>query len=154
MANEIQIEVEGLEQLYKKLGLNILPILEPPIDRSGHRVEGKMKVYPEPPPPGLWAATTSPKQKAAFFAKLRSGEYTGRTGQYGAGWMTTTQLGDAVVTSEIGNPTPYAGWVSSQEMQARFHRGRWPADVTVLEEESPRLLEDTAQAGSGAYESA
>lgn len=148
---EISITVTGLDKLYKALGIDPLVAMQPEIDASGHRVEGKFRVYPPPIAPGVWAANTSPKQKAAFFAKLKRGEGGGRTGQYGGAWMTTVSRTATTVTAETKNPTNYAGWVGSEDRQARFHRGRWPTDVKILEAEAPRLLAGVQQRVISAY---
>lgn len=151
---EIRVEVRGLEAAIKKLGIDPVTFLAPPVEASGRRVEGKFRVYAPQIAPGVWAANTSPKQKAAFFAKLKRGEAGSRTGQYGGAWMVNMQQGNGMVAAEVKNPTNYAGWVGSEERQARFHRGRWPTDVKILEAEAPNLLADVQRRMERAYSEA
>lgn len=150
---EIHIQVDGAERLYKMLGLDIIQVIAPAIESSGYRVEAEFKVYPRPPGAGEWARDTSSRQKVAFFAKLRSGEWTGRTGQYGGGWQMNSTRTVSQAISEIYNPVEYAGWVGSAERQARMHRGRWPTDLKILTKETPLVIADVAKRITDALDS-
>ena len=126
---EIHVSIEGADQLYKRLGIDVVPIIAPAIDRSGYRVEAALKVYPAPP----------------------AGSAYRRTGQYGGGWQTTTATAPMRVIAKTYNPTEYAGWVGSAEQQARVHRGRWLTDIQALEKEVQPVTADVTGLINSAY---
>ncbi len=96
--------------------------------------------YAPPIPPGLWARMTTPKQKAAFFAKLRRGEWTKRTGTLGNAWRVE-RVNDGVY--KVTNPTPYANWIVGNaiaKQQTRWARVYWWRFRERLDEDYPELL--------------
>ena len=115
----MSVQIEGLEKLYKKLGLDPIPIIAPAFEPSGRHVEGQFKAYPPAPP----------------------GSAYNRTGQYGGSWELDTAVGSKSVVTELRNPTAYAGWVGSAERQARVHQNRWVTDIQLLTIEQPILLD-------------
>lgn len=122
---EIRIEIEGLPELYAKLGRNLLPIIQPAILAAVIRAEGKMKVYPPPPPGSTYVRGLDPRSE--------------RLGQR---WTHQVVMGGDFVRGEIGNNASYAPWVQSSEFQARIHRGRWTTDEDALREVLPKLQDD------------
>lgn len=136
----VTIRLEGVEALRLRLGLDPLAVVAPAFERGLLRIERRMKAYPPPIPKGHWAANTSKRQKAAFFAGLRRGTVsTRRTKTLGRRWTQRLSQGGGVLRGEIGNNTEYGPWVQSKEWQAGFHRGRWTTDQDVLDAEAPTV---------------
>ncbi len=81
--------------------------------------------YAPPIAPGVWRANTTRAQQRAFFAKLRRGEWTGRTGTLGASWTVTAQ---GPARYKIANSQKHAGWIVGNAIglqQVRWSRLYW-----------------------------
>ena len=115
--------LEGVDVALARLrqfNVNVLDVIEPPLLRLGHRVETRLKEYPE--------------QRPTDYA---------RTLAYQHAWFTdpVVRSGDSVRLNQ-GNIMEYAPFVGSEERQAWMHRGVWPTDEEVLNEELPRGVEE------------
>lgn len=123
MPIEIRYDIRGKDAALRLLSPNLRGVLDPAFRDSALHVQDILKRYPERGGNRDFAALATPGQRRAFFAKLRRGEWTGRTGTLGRSWdwrFARPGLGAIVY-----NPTAYAHWVQSQQMQARIHRRVW-----------------------------
>lgn len=96
--------------------------------------------YPPKPGRGVWAANTTTAQKRAFFAKLRRGEWTGRTGRLGNAWVVE-RVSDA--NYRIRNPERYANWMVGNtigKQQTRWARTYWWRFRDRFDDELPELM--------------
>jgi hypothetical protein len=117
----VSTNVQEVAEALRRRGVRVLDVIEGPLDRGAIRIEAAMKVYPPKPPGSTYR----------------------RTGTLGRRWTTRPIRSANEVGREVGNKTvPYAPLVQSEELQARFHRGRWLTDAQALRNESPRLLRD------------
>lgn len=148
MTEAVTFELEGIERLARKFdAAGRVEVLRAPMVRSLARLEDGLKRYPEPIAPGVWAANTTPRQKRAFFAKLRAGQVSGkRTGTLGRRWTSRTYEQRSTLVGEWGNNTQYAPFVQDGDEQARFHRGRWLTTRHVLDNAAAAIEQDFALA--------
>ncbi len=121
----LEIEVRGLEELQKRLGIDPLDVVEPAIQRATVRIEGRMKEYPPVRPGQRYRRGTDPRSE--------------RLGQR---WTQRVMRDASSVTGEVGNNASYGPWVQSHEFQAWMHRGRWTTDQQALEDDLPELESD------------
>ncbi len=139
----MSMEITGLDRVLKKLGkLSTFDVFEPPMQRSVLKIHHAIAEAPPPPRPGEWASKTTQAQKRAFFAKVRSGKYRGRTGTLGRRWTTAVVKTADGLEGRIGNNTEYGPWVQSKRFQARFHKVRWKTDDDVLRELRDDIIDD------------
>jgi hypothetical protein len=146
----LDVRLEGMDEAIAELqalDADLLGIVEPAFVRGALRAEEVLKEYPAPPAAGEWARQTSPKQKAAFFARLkaagaRPADHYRRTGTLGRRWTTRRIRTTTMVGAEIGNNTEYGRWVQDDQYQVRFHRGRWVTDVQALEQIGDDVVDD------------
>ena len=146
----LDVRLDGMDEAIAELqalNADLLAIVEPAFVRGASRAEAVLKEYPAPPAAGEWARQTTPKQKAAFFAKLKAegkgkSDHYRRTGTLGRRWTTKRIRTATMVGAEIGNNTEYGRWVQDDALQARFHRGRWVTDVQALEQIGGDVVDD------------
>lgn len=91
--------------------------LEPGFRR---RVAKVLRPYPPPIKPGVFKKHATPAQRRAVMAKIRRGEWTGRTGKLGKSWYTQRQNIPNGAEISIGNSDPKAVFVVGERQQA-FH---------------------------------
>jgi len=127
---DIEVEIRGLDQAYRRLGVDVLQVLEQPIERAMTRVTMRMKIYP-------------PK---------REGQTYERTDKLGQRWTQRIMRTSTSITGEVGNNTEYGPWVQSEQFQAWMHRRRWPTDEEALREVQPGFVRDAERAVVGALE--
>ncbi len=144
MTEAVTFELDGVERLARKFdAAGQVAVLRAPMVRSLARLESGLKTYPTQIAPGVWAANTTPRQKRAFFAKLRAGQTSGkRTGTLGRRWTSRTFEQRNTLVGEWGNNTEYARFVQDGEEQARFHRGRWVTTRHVLDNAAAAIEQD------------
>lgn len=142
----VTITIEGVDRLQSRFDrAKTLDVLQAPMLRSLARLEDGIKTYPEPIAPGVWARMTTPRQKRAFFAKLRAGQVTGkRTGTLGRRWTSRTYTSGGTLIGEWGNNTQYGPYVQDEDVQARFHQGRWLTTRHVLDNAAAAIQQDFA----------
>lgn len=150
----ITIEIEGVEDLARKFdAAGQVMVLRPPMVRGLARLEDPIKTYPPPIASGHWAANTTPRQRRAFFALLRTRRISGkRTGTLGRRWTSRITEKGVNLEGEWGNVTTYAPFVQGEETQARFHRGRWITDQQVIDRNRQAIVDDFGQAITEALE--
>ncbi len=150
----ITIEIEGVEDLARKFdAAGQVMVLRPPMVRGLARLEDPIKTYPPPIASGHWAANTTPRQRRAFFALLRTRRISGkRTGTLGRRWTSRITEKGASLEGEWGNVTAYGHWVQGHGDQVAFHRGRWITDQQVVDRNRQAIADDFAQAITAALE--
>ena len=146
---DIKLEINGLNSTYSALDgiANVGAVIDPAVRTWSKGVVLRElygeQHYPPPIPSGYWAAHTSAKQKRAFFAKLRRGEWTGRTGLLGASWRVE-KVADGIYN--IVNGLAHAGWVVGEGTQTGFTRGRWWVYRDRIDPHVPELLKRIREA--------
>jgi hypothetical protein len=145
------ITITGIPELMSKLGnVGAIATLRPPMQRGVFRLLAGMAKAPPPIPAGLWAATTTPKQKRYFFAALKRGKVsTSRTGS-ARKWTTNVSESASGIVGVIGNNANHAPWVWSSSFQAKMHKDRWPTDQGVMDKEQGAIVADFENAIQGA----
>lgn len=144
---DVSIQIDGVQALERKFDRAAqLDVLRPPMIRSLARLEDGIKTYPGAIAPGVWARMTTPRQKRAFFAKLKAKEVSGkRTGTLGRRWTSRVYpSGGVALVGEWGNNTTYGPYVQDEDVQARFHRGRWQTTRLVLDNAAAAIQQDFA----------
>ena len=140
------IEIKGVDELIRKLGkVESNKVLERPMKRSVYRLQRDMADYDSVPKmrPGEWAALTTQRQKAAYWAKVRElGRHPGRTGTLGRRWTVKISHHSNGLTGKVGNNTEYAPFVQASRFQARMHRKRWQTDREVVERNRRDIVAD------------
>jgi hypothetical protein len=146
---DIRLEVSGLENSYGRLDgiANPAAVIDPAVRTWTKGVVLRElygpQQYPPTIAPGYWAAHTTIRQKRAFFAKLRRGEWTGRTGLLGNSWRAE-KIADGIYV--IVNAQPYAGWVVGEGTQTGFTKGRWWMYRNRVDDHVPELLKRIREA--------
>lgn len=146
----LDVRLDGMDEAIAELqalDADLLGIVEPAFVRGAARAEAVLKEAPQPPAAGEWARQTTPRQKAAFFARLRAegkgeSDHYIRTGTLSRRWTTRRIRTETTVGAEIGNNTEYGRWVQDDVYQVRFHRGRWVTDVQALEQIGDDVVDD------------
>ena len=120
-----QIEIQGIDALFRKLG-NVAAIstLRPPMQRSVYRLQAGMAKYPA----------------------ARAGSSYRRTGTLGRRWTSVVTESANGLVGTVGNNTSYGPWVQSEMFQAAVHQGRWQTDQDVATKETPAIIADFEQA--------
>jgi hypothetical protein len=121
------------------------------LEAADHFLE-KLPPYPSPPAPGEFAAKTTRAQQKAFFAQLRAGGWSGRTGELGRSVQVlsgeTESLGGDV-SVVVGSRLDYARWVIGDETQARLHKERWWTLEGQLDKRADDIVDVFAEALEG-----
>lgn len=99
----------------------------------------------EPPPirPGVFKQYATPKQLRYVMAKIRRGEWTGRTGATSAGWSVSYAVEGGSFTLVVMNKEPQARFVYGSlalssganplRFQQKFHQVTgWPAGSAIV----------------------
>lgn len=123
----MEAKIEGADEAIaklKRLGADLIGIVEPAFQRGGQRVEDELKEYPE----------------------QGSSDYR-RTHVLG----NSTFIDPMVRTADelrlnLGSPVSYAPFVRSKALQAWMHEGRWPTDEDLLAAEIPRTSSEMSAA--------
>jgi len=100
-------------------------------------VQNTLAKYPPKIAPGVFRRHATPKQFAYVMAKIRRGEWTGRTGALGRAWQTvieSTNTGAAIVVRNTSKVARYVvgdnqqtfhtitGWPRARERTVEFRR--------------------------------
>lgn len=118
---QIGIRIEGVDQLVQKLG-NVIAsdTLQAPLERALQRLKGRLTTYPPE----------------------RPGQAYQRTGNLGRGWTIKADSGGGTLTNRVS----YGPWVQGDKTQASMHRGRWLTDRQAVDQETPAIQQDFADA--------
>jgi hypothetical protein len=127
------IEVTGLDEVVKRLGKDLRPVLKKVAFAIGKQVEGKINITAYPTQP-------APVNPDRWYQRGYGSKWRRKDGSVG-GRATSEQLGQRWATrakgwgAVVGNPASYAPFVQSQEKQAAIHKATgWVTDVQVAEE--------------------
>ncbi len=126
---DIAVDVRGLETAYRRLGVDVLVVLEPPIFRAVIDVENRLKHSPPTRPGQRYQRNIDPKS-----------EHLEQRWNHRIIWTTNS------ITGEDGNNASYGPWVQSEQFQAWMHRGRWGTDMEALEAVQPNFVSDAERA--------
>lgn len=130
-----EIEVEGLEELIVRFGVDLEPALGAAAVAIAAEAQDRIAPYPgasrKPQP------FRSAKQRRGFFARLRSGaiQVPYRRGSspgsqtLGRRWNIQPQR----LGATLQNTASYAGLVHGKAEQAKYHKGTWKTDEDVKE---------------------
>lgn len=132
---DIEVEIRGLEQAYRRLGVDVLAVLEPPIYRAVGEVEYRLKHSPPPREGQTYRRGVDPKSE---HLEQR--------------WTHRVTRTVTSITGEVGNNASYGPWVQSEQFQAWMHRRRWPTDEEALLGVQPGFVRDAERAIVGALE--
>ena len=131
-----RIEVKGIEEIQRKLGVNLGSSLMPAFRGVGEEVRKEVAQYPGPVShPIQWA---SDKQRRAYFAQRHDkGLSPGYTRQsdpmsqrLGPSWAVEASPMRVVVGTRVG----YAPYVQADEMQQPMHKATgWRTDKQAVE---------------------
>ena len=125
-----QIEIQGIDALFRKLGnVGAIATLRPPMQRGVFRLQAGMAKYPA----------------------QRAGSSYVRTGTLGRRWVAPPikETANGIIGT-VGNNTKYGPWVQSSAFQAKVHQGRWQTDADVVEKEQGAIVADFENAIQGA----
>ncbi len=120
MEIRITTNVDDVIRTLQERGAALEDIIMGPLDRGAFRIESQMKIYPEARPESTYT----------------------RTGTYGRRWTTRPISGGGWRGREVGNNTEYGPFVGSAELQAEIHRGTWPTDEQVIDQERAAIVAD------------
>lgn len=144
------IEIEGLEELERKLGrLASIDLLKPPMHKAVKVIYAETQVYPPPRrKPMRWK---SAKQRRWFFANLRKGNirvpYVRRhSGGLAGAWTEKVQVRGMTLVGIVGNRISYGPYVMHPQKQAEYHRGNWPTTDDITKKVAPtisKIFQDT-----------
>lgn len=153
MADNLTITIDGIDQLFAKLGkLEGTNVLRPPMDAVLTELETYMEFYPPPPDaiqgPAIVPIRTfttkggktvrmlsrSASGKGVSWGKASSLRYK-RTGKLGQRWANGKKVrasGDGI-EGTLTNNIDYAPYVQSKALQAKVHQGRWRTDQMAID---------------------
>jgi hypothetical protein len=98
----------------------MLDVLEPPMKRSMFKLLSPLADYPPQIPRSTYR----------------------RTGTLGRTWTTEIERTFRMLRGTVGNNTIYGPLVQSEQFQAAIHRGRWPTDEQVKDDEERGIIKD------------
>ncbi len=116
----ITTNVDDVIRTLQERGADLESIIAGPLDRGAFRIESGMKIYPEARPESTYT----------------------RTGTYGRRWTTQPISGGGWIGRQVGNNTDYGPFIGSAELQAGVHRGTWPTDEQVIDQEQGAIVAD------------
>ena len=131
-----RIEVKGLDEVERKLSVNLGQALEPAFRAVGEEVRAEIAQYPGPVShPIRWA---SERQRRFYFAMRREAglspgyvrQSDAMSQRLGPSWAVETSPMRAVVGTRVG----YAPYVQAEEMQQPMHAATgWKTDKQAAE---------------------
>lgn len=89
-------------------------------------VENTLSVYPGPIKPGSFRRHATKKQLRFVMAKIRRGEWTGRTGALKEAWQTVVEAIALGSTIQVRNVSRVAKYVVGDRQQAFHAETGWP----------------------------
>jgi len=117
-------DTTGLENYLKALKATpqmVQETVEKDVYPEAQKLVAEFAVYPPPIAPGVFKANATPRQFRFVMAKIRRGEWSGRTGKLGRAWRTRffRVFGEGARIL-IENTSPYARYVIGINQQ-KFH---------------------------------
>lgn len=89
-------------------------------------VENTLSAYPGPIKPGSFKRHATPKQLRYVMAKIRRGEWTGRTGALKKAWQTLVEAIPAGASIRARNLSTVAKYIVGDRQQAYHAETGWP----------------------------
>jgi hypothetical protein len=142
------IKIDGIEAVSKKLRTlaDFQQWAAVPMEQTTALVWDEISKAP-PKSPGAFSRLATPRQKRAYWAKVRSGEITHREGMgyqrtntLQRRWTSSIKKTADGVRGELGNNAPYVFFVQSDARQQPFHKASgWVTDKQALERTEPRI---------------
>ena len=123
---DLKIRIEGLDEALRAIGKVKEDV--PPVAGKAAALATIASAKPYPGQSHRPQPFTSPAQRRAFFAKLRSGQITvpyQRTGALQDAWQYAVDSDGATVT----NSHPHAAYV--YQPQTAYHKGNWPSEEVL-----------------------
>lgn len=111
---------------------DVLPALDSYMRRD-------LQPYPRPIAPGVFKRFATRKQLRYVMAKIRRGEWTGRTGAFGREWVTENESIPFGAVVRIRNRSRVAVYIVGSRQQAFHADTGWP-DVPVQHVDNVRRL--------------
>ena len=143
----MSVKIEGLEKVTRKLeSLNSPAVFRRGMQRAVNHVKKVAQDYPEKAQ-GAFSALATPGQRAAYWAKVSSGEIQHaegigyvRSGRLKGDWSTKVYNNGR--TGEVLNNTSYGPFVQSQEAQQPFHKqSKWQTTEQIAGREAKAVVE-------------
>lgn len=137
------ITITGMKPLLRKLDTvqDVTATLGPPMHRALGHLHRRVARYPRKDPTAF-ARLATPRQKRAYWARVRSGAITHgsggyvRTGTLGRKWTSRVQTGRAFIRGTLGNNAGYGIYVQGGRRQS-FHRASgWETTDDVAQREA------------------
>lgn len=137
-----------INALYRKLGNleQLARVLEKPMRQSTALIRDELKEY-VPKSPGAFSRLATPKQRRAYWAKVKSGKITNGSSGYvrtmtgSRKWTTKVTRLSGGVRGQVGNTSPYQYVWGAREQQP-FHRASgFPTTATVLNKNARHIVQ-------------
>jgi hypothetical protein len=111
---------------------HVLPALDSYMRRE-------LQPYPRPIAPGVFKRFATRKQLRYVMAKIRRGEWTGRTGAFGRAWVADSEAVQLGAVVRIRNTSRVATYIVGSRQQAFHADTGWP-DVPNAHVDNARRL--------------
>jgi hypothetical protein len=134
------VTIKGMDAVSLKLRnlQNFTQWATPPMQKTVALLHDEIAKYPTKAA-GAFSRYATPKQRRAYWAKVRSGEIGHgaggyiRTGTLGRKWVTKVENSINGVRGEVGNNTGYAQYVQQLASQQSFHKASgWTTEIEAL----------------------
>lgn len=149
----ITFQLEGIEELARRLGVDLKPAIRAATFAVGELVRGKIAKYPTKHTPIQWSSV---KQQRWYHAMRKQAglpaNYTRQSDpmsqRLGASW-TTEHHGDT--DAIVGTRVTYAKWVQSADFQWQQHAASgWVTDKQAVEAvkqsgDVPKIVQDAVE---------
>ena len=136
---DITIEVEGLEELERKLGrIGAIRELRPAMEKANKIIHADTQRYP--PPSHKPMRFKSRKQRIFVIMSIREGRIKvpydrKHSGGLAGSWVDKVTVVGQTLTGVVGSnesKVPYARFVVGPKSQAEYHHGNWWTTETLL----------------------
>lgn len=142
------IEIEGLDKLTKKLEKveELHRVLRAPMKKSVSLLHDDISKYPRKDPTAFNRLAT-PKQKRAYWERVRSGAAEHRrgigyvrTGKLGKKWTSEVRTSSTEIVGVVGVNAGYAPQVQSLANQTKYHKASgWPTIEKVSDDNEGKI---------------
>ena len=137
------ITITGLDKALAKLKTieQLNKHMTPPMVQSLGHLQRRLARYPKKAP-GAFTAMATPRQKRAYWAKVRSGEISTmkgggyrRSGTIGRKWSHRIRTHSGGMTGELTNNAPGVIYVQGERQQPFHKASGWPTVDSVAAKE-------------------
>lgn len=152
MANLVDVEILGLEDVMKRLGNAASPkVLRAGMTKAVGIVKDAVMIYP--PPSGRPMRFKSERQRRYVMMLVSQGKVPyQRTLRLQSSWKTSVEGSGEDIEGVVSNDTPYGPYVQGKKSQAKYHVGTWPPAIDVATEHKDEIIQcflDVVQDGLG-----